>query len=639
MKKLTFFFSVLLFLFFAACSSSDDAEKPPVDPNPPSEETYEKETINPDYVPIDWSQAKLTHCDPEKGLYSFSGSDASLKNGSVIIIDADTMQYIAVVKKATSSEGTTLVETVRGDLCDLFANTSFILSTSKMNQVRSGAKVYYPESISYTDDDGVRHTIPWAEATRADNSHRLTGHLWNGKLDLTDETLFRSDYCRIYLKEALFSIDIDLNLEFSFSARSKQDASSGIDRQYRSRALTFKGSIDGTFIANQRLQLDISGSGKYNKGYTLIKHRLFPPVTVTFNVGFAIIPVVLNSDFYGGCDIEAEGRISAYAGYKDKAVGSLGFDWEQGSGIHPIHTFTNDLQLTYPTVEGKGKITGQVYCFPRIRTLIYGLIGPSFDFRPYNKLVIEGGFHKELLSSSNDYCAWSLSDYIGMDLAVGISLSAFNFKNYEVGHDPLCEFNLFNTLLYRSPKDMRLVETESQKIEAGKNNSIRFEIYDMNHLTGSEILTPLPQIVKFDAPGLLKSKYGIAKKGIVSAEWTPQSSKDILTATLVTPDKVIVKEVECTSDIVGTWHCIWTTTPPNVKLLTMVIHADGEMTQIYYYSNKSENVTYTHPYLYDGHTLIMYKSNGDIQRWKVVTLTDNYLQIQSANGFQYSFSR
>ncbi len=56
-------------------------------------------------------------------------------------------------------------------------------------------------------------------------------------------------------------------------------------------------------------------------------------------------------------------------------------------------------------------------------------------------------------------------------------------------------------------------------------------MYDQNYLFGTEVLTPLPQIVKFEAQGQLSSEYGIARNGAVSVSWTP-AANDILYAKL-----------------------------------------------------------------------------------------------------------
>jgi hypothetical protein len=56
-------------------------------------------------------------------------------------------------------------------------------------------------------------------------------------------------------------------------------------------------------------------------------------------------------------------------------------------------------------------------------------------------------------------------------------------------------------------------------------------VFDQNYLFNTEVLTPLPQFVKFEANGQLSSEYGIAQSGQVTVNWTP-TSNDILYAKL-----------------------------------------------------------------------------------------------------------
>ena len=58
-----------------------------------------------------------------------------------------------------------------------------------------------------------------------------------------------------------------------------------------------------------------------------------------------------------------------------------------------------------------------------------------------------------------------------------------------------------------------------------------FNVYDHNYLSGADVLTPLPQFVKFEAEGELSSEYGIARNGKVTVNWIP-TSDDILYAKL-----------------------------------------------------------------------------------------------------------
>ena len=91
--------------------------------------------------------------------------------------------------------------------------------------------------------------------------------------------------------------------------------------------------------------------------------------------------------------------------------------------------------------------------------------------------------------------------------------------------------------------------------------------------------------------------------------------------------------------IFGKYTCVWNTTPPNAKLLSMSLNEDYTMSQTYYYANRNENVTYSCTFSWDDDILTMYKDNGDVQKWHIDELTENTLVIRQSDGFTYHLVR
>lgn len=91
-------------------------------------------------------------------------------------------------------------------------------------------------------------------------------------------------------------------------------------------------------------------------------------------------------------------------------------------------------------------------------------------------------------------------------------------------------------------------------------------------------------------------------------------------------------------DITGTWSARWLTTPPNAKLLTMSL-SSGVCTQTYYYANRDANVTYSCSYTYDYPYLTLFKSNGDVQVWKICDYTNKSMTLKAEDGFCYYLVR
>ena len=550
MKKKTYFvlMALLLLFTFNACSSDSseevlsEKEEPEVPP-----EKYENDVVNPDYVPIDWKKTKLHEVDEENGRYSFDASSETknLKPGSILTINADTVSYIVIVNKLKRDNGKISIEARKGDLCDIFANTEFTLSTGGQSAKNSSKNVILPQKISFLDIDGE-----WKEYNFMNSrtpSH-LTGNLWKWDNDkLEGRVLYDHPKFRIYLEKSDFHIDIDLNMTLNFSGRTLQEVKDDIEKQYRSKALSIDANIEGRFETNQQLRLDAWHQCTYDNDERIKElSKYLPKIKVVFPVFGVPVEVSLNADVYRAVSFSANGEISAYMGFTDKASGTLGFQWNQSDDrLDPVKDFKNELSVTYPTMKGKGDMNGKVWLYPRIRVILYELLGPSFDIRPYMRTSIHGGFYEELLSSSKDFCAWDLSNYVGLDARAGLSLM---FVGHEVKNISTGDMNVFDKCIYRSPYDIRYVSSTSKSVQKNVPNTVKFEVYDMDSIFNRSIPTILSQIVKFEGKGELSSKYGIANHGQVSVEWIPTSFKDTLYARLYNVDGKIMKEAKFYGD-------------------------------------------------------------------------------------------
>jgi len=364
----------------------------------------------------------------------------------------------------------------------------------------------------------------------AKGNSRLTGNLWRLPETNYDNTvLFSGSNYTIMLEKMNFDLSLDLEMTMNFGGRTTREIVGDAYERYRSRALKINAALVGRFSTEQKVRCDIQGSCRYNPDYDLWKHNIFPPVPVRFLVGGVPVVITLRSDLFRQVEVSASGQISAYTGFTDNAEGRIGFEWKQNNGISPIASFNNTFQLIPPTVEGKGQVQAKVWVFPRISVMLYDIVGPSFDFKPYLSDTIRGGFREQLLGQSNDYCAWSLDCHAGLDACCGLSL---RFMGYEVENYSTRNWKIKDYKLYHSPKK---VVHASGRPAIGQSGTVSFNVYDQNYLLNSEVLTCLPQFVKFEANGQLSQKYGIASNGTVSVTWTP-TDNDILYAKLYDPD-------------------------------------------------------------------------------------------------------
>ena len=524
---------------FNSCKPKDPDDEQNLDDNENEEEIVEDEIVSPDYVPIDWENASIISSNDSIGDYSinFTGEVPSIVPGSVITIDQDSIiRYVFV--ESVEVEGNTLsMKTSQAYLTDIFANTTITLTTDNS---RRGNNVFYPIEAFYYDDKGNRCEID-LNATRDDN-FGFTHNIWNFSDTLDGMELLSGDNYKLYMEKLLYNFNIDLVMEMNFGGRNEIEIlANGLER-YKSKALSIETSIVGDFDTEQMIRFDAEGECSFSEGYDIWKHNFFRPIPIKFSVYGVPVKVTLRSDLFREVELTAKGEMSAYVGFEDHADGKLGFNWAQSGSMTPVKQFSNTFDFTPPTVEGNGSIEAKAWVFPRVSLMLYSVIGPSFDFKPYLSTTLNGGFKEEMLGTDNDFCAWSLDCSTGIDAACGLSLG---FIGYETENFSTDDFNIVDKTLYHSPERIELVPME-QKMRVRKGKEVKFKVYDKNHISGTEVLTPLSQFVKFEGDGEFSEEYGIADEGEVSVEWTPSSEEDVMYARLYDDGGKVVSETEFT---------------------------------------------------------------------------------------------
>ena len=499
------------------------------------------EAINPNYVPIDWTNATLLSSNDSIGDYQiqFNGEMPELLAGSIIAVDQDTLVHYVFVETVTVNGNTVSMTTSEAYLTDIFANTEFTLATNPNSKSSAQDKVFYPVAVYMPDENGQLHKI---DCGNGDMKHNR----WNYGLNYDGATLLSGDNYSVYMEKLNFNFNLDLEVYMSFGNRNENvPTNSGLSR-WRSRPRNIDASLLGTFDSELKARCDIEGSFSYDPGYDIWIHNPVSTPNYVFAPFGVPIVVKINSDLYRQVELTATGEISAYTGFTDHAEGRVGFQWSRNNGISPVANFSNTFALTPPTVEGRGTVEAKVWVFPRFRLVFYNVLGPSFDIKPYLSTTVSGGFREEMLGQSNDFCAWSLDCNTGIDAACGLSLQ---FMGYEVQNYSTPNWNIVDRLLYHSPKRI-----QKASVGTGQTRTVSFDVYDRNHLFNTDVLTPLPQFVKFEASGQLSSEYGIAQNGRVTVNWTP-ANNDILYAKLYDIDGNVLAwdTVQANNDPQGDW--------------------------------------------------------------------------------------
>ena len=323
--------------------------------------------------------------------------------------------------------------------------------------------MFLPTEIFYYNENGEKREID-LKVTRDDN-FGFTHDIWDFSDNLDGTELFSGDNYKIYMEKLSYSFDIDLVMEMNFGERNVVEImANGLER-YKSKAMNIETSLVGDFDTEQMLRFDTEGECSYSPDYDLWKHNFFEPLSVKFAVYGVLVVITLRSDLFRQVELSAEGEMSAYVGFEDHADGKLGFNWAQSGDMTAINEFSNTFDFTPPTIEGKGSIEAKAWAFPRVSMMLYGIIGPSFDFKPYLSTTLSGGFKEEMLGTDNDFCACSLDCNTGIDAACGLSLG---FMGYETENYSTDDFNIVDKALYHSPERIELVPMEN-KLRMGQS--------------------------------------------------------------------------------------------------------------------------------------------------------------------------
>lgn len=522
MKKFVLMMMVLGLVGMVGCKKDNDMAD--------DVDVTEQIVVNPDYVAIDWERANLESADDSTGTYTitFDGEEMpGIRVGSVIAIDRDTMVNYRYVVSVEWSGNRVNLTTVEAYLTDIFYDSGFTLATSsdakKGGKGRKG-KVIYAEAAYVTGEDGKYHIVRLNGGGKA--STEFTHNLWQSPtFNYDGEVLYENNNMKIWMERMNMSMSIDMEMYMNFGGRTELEVVGDAISRYRSKALRVEAAFVGRFETEQEIRCRVTGQCAWTPDYDLWKHNLFRPIPIRFIAGGVPIVLTLRCDLFRQVEVTASGEMEFYTGVEDRAEGRVGFEWEQSGGMTPVSSFRNNFEFTPPTVEGRGTVQAKVWAFPRVSVMLYDVVGPSVDFMPYLSTRVSGGFREQMLGTSNDYCAWSLDCNTGLDLRCGLSA---RFFGYEVGNWSTGKWNFMDINLYHSPKRVEHLTGEGR---VGERRRISFAVYDQNNLLGRETVTPLPQLVKFEARGGLSSEYGIASGGVVTVDWTA-AENDVLYAKL-----------------------------------------------------------------------------------------------------------
>ena len=512
--------------------------------------------VSGDYKALDGYTYHIDAADTGSGQFTvaFSGEVPEFQAGDVVVLQSDTATYLRRVKDATAAGGYVSLSTEAAYLSDLFTSGSFVLSTEPspvaMKRSSSGDMVYYPIAVGYYDESGQYHVVHRKPSTRAAFEKRV----FSDVIDYSGKSFHKTDYTHLYLESCRFDFNLDLVMSFNFNSLAE-----GWEQYHKGNLALYKAVLRGNAETDFMLRFDAEYEKNEDFDEILLKRNIHQPKSVWFAPYGIPINLTLNTHLLADGEYNCEGDFSAYAGFSSSTTAELGFSWTQSSGLKPYATFHNDFTWHKPTIEGEAHLSEKLSVFPRFNFSLYGLVGPSFDIKPYFRQTLDLSFWDELGSNPKDYYGSEYNMYTGFDGAASVNFLPL------IGNDLLAgpvEWNINDALLYTSPYDISFKESSSETVMGGQPVEVTFSVRDYNYLS-KRLVTPIfPFSVKFETNcGRVERDFANVdvSTGDVSMTWTPSAIPEgetpYLQATLYDSEGKVLAEDR------------WETTTPSVRTL------------------------------------------------------------------------
>lgn len=478
--------------------------------------------------------ATITNYDEKSGelkvQYSLSTPPA-IEKGKAIVLPQEYGTAIRVVKDVTVSGNSVTLQTEEGNMCNIFRNIDFILTTDPSLSIddvrtRSGKK-------------RIRVITPFARnasnATRVD--YQGSDEIFSDSRNLADDfkDIFKVDDGYLSWGECNYDINLKGIFYFSFGENVMAEGFLG-------DLNAFIYYLEGNFNARYQLEYGISGELEQEGNETLYS-QLFPPIT--FPIGSVPVSLTAGIDFEKEYQATASGKISISTGFELNASAKLGVSWSKEAGAKAIHNFDKQFTVYPPTFSAEASLHSKVSYYPELSVKIYNVIGPSLAVKPY----LEGALDAKTqatASGKDSYTGWKAKINTGVDLDFGLSLDFGIFGDPEDISIPDCPFNLYDKTLVEAPYKIELVSPENNmSLMEGDETEVTFRVTSFCAFTQDKSFNCPLAFVSFssEAGGKLdKEVVTTDAEGLATVKWFPKGNKDKLTAKIVDQNGETLKD-------------------------------------------------------------------------------------------------
>ena len=477
--------------------------------------------------------AHITSYDAASGSISLEYSSSTIpfiEAGKAFVMPMEQGGDIRVIESHTTSGNKVTLQTSEGNMCDLFKNTSFTLSTSSEPDTKSAGEwnVITPSAYGYLDEDGVYHEL-YNAITKAGEHPTYTSDmkLWSFEKDYSNTEILSDPAGSLSWKNCKFEAGLNGVFRFDFGEKMIDQIRSKGDIKHFSYEL--KGSLD----------IDMLMEYEYSASFTkeddkIIKENIIPSIYFTFVVGTVPVLLQVDTDLGQEYSFTVSGDVKASAGINLTNEISIGAEWTPDNGLKPIKSISTTETLYDPTLEISASVEAKLSYYPRIGIKIYKFIGPWVEPRPYLAEEIDAGLKTSV--GGDNFIGWKAETSVGLDLAMGLELD-FIIADKEIWSDTFKD--LVQKTIFEAPARISLISPE-QGTGIGEGEAIEavFKAESYSSITDKYYPCPAALVCFTTENGTVTPEMALTDiKGEVSTQWIPDTD---------TPD---VKKFHLTSSI------------------------------------------------------------------------------------------
>lgn len=506
----------------------------------------QEQKMETDYVDMAFDDAGTTiHYDAVSGdmtvTYSNESNMPDVVEGSAIVLPAEYQFDIRVVESVSTSGNTISLSTSQGNMCNLFRNTSFTLSTTGDTRAAGvdGHPVIAPVAVGYLDESGK-----YIEVYNEDNSatridYSISKELWSFDLDYSGNTLWNGGGGRLWWDKCSFDAGLNGLFNFSFGEKSGGGILGKVG-DLESFSYTLQGNVDVDMLMRYRYENSATFSDD-----RILQYNVIPTGVYTFLVNGVRVHLLVYTHLGQYVELGVEGSVEVSGGVNLGMNVEAGMSWTKDGGFETIKSATPYMNIYHPTIKAEASAYAKFSYYPQIEIGLYDFIGPWFEPRPYIKEVVSAGFRAS--TDGENYVAFKDEYFSGLDMRIGLKLD-FGMFDKEVAKTDV--FNVVDdTLLTTSPARITLVSPSSgMKLEDDESVDVRFKVEAYSPVTGKYWAIDNAAVVFSTESGELSDYVVLSDaSGIVKVNWNPTATraatkKHTLRATLYDIDGTVIDE-------------------------------------------------------------------------------------------------